>query len=936
MNNINNELKDVLSTLETFGENIKNNVDTLSKDINALESKIESDSKTSLDEIKSSLSSLKTKIESSVERFTSIEEFRDLEHSKLMIKYYSTIIFLKNDYMNDSLKITDRLNQAFQRYNKERNTFYITINGIMKDHISSTESLIKKCVSFILKSLDRYKDTLSKYSELFSSSFSEITKELQLVDSIFNKEVTSLNTRLKNIKDKYSLKVSSKDLLDINFTSSNSSLKSFENITIEYSKKRDKIINDFKANTAKDIERIEYLLLSVLDKTYSLSLDKDNILDLIKDDEYKDLSSELLKIDKHFSLDEFKDVVNQVFKTKNEKDYLFYKDELKNLELSYKKKLELYGYIKAESDEIVDKLNNESIAFYNEYANESILKDDYDEFYRYTKERINTLFEYKIKTLSLFKTINEITYNYEYEKSVIESSFMKEIRDSIIDLDYDINIIKNEAIVKTNERNTFMVELDSANKKSLYLLDYETEKIHIEKEYRLKKSFLKLAYELFKQEKDIALLDTRVELEKILSEYDAIKSTYEAIYVSQEQLLTKNKERVNMLDISNYDYALSFLKHRTLIAEEMIDLAIKEYTLRVDILNGTRNMAKDYLEKLVLPIIDTYLNDCKELNRIKNEKLEPIIDKLSKRPSGDATNGEVKKILDNYNEAIKALTDLLLNDKSIKYAKFESRNIDEAVINSIENAQIIRDQSLKRALEEIERANLEFESIIKSIDQKDIDFDMALEDYKLTYLTNKARLDNKLEKDSVPYLDKINDINNTYNNDDFIKRIDSIERDYEVRCNKLLDEYKKKTSSLPIINYVNYENELLLMNEKSKKEHDSSLLNSKEQFFIEKNTAYKMYLSNIKKLDIDYKKKAKDYESEINRFKLMILDMTNDMILMNKKSLVELKNTSYLKNIFVLEGIDNIEKEYKTNIKRINKEISKKYKNITIYDMKKR
>ena len=155
MNNINNELKDVLSTLETFGENIKNNVDTLSKDINALESKIESDSKTSLDEIKSSLSSLKTKIESSVERFTSIEEFRDLEHSKLMIKYYSTIIFLKNDYMNDSLKITDRLNQAFQRYNKERNTFYITINGIMKDHISSTESLIKKCVSFILKSLDR-------------------------------------------------------------------------------------------------------------------------------------------------------------------------------------------------------------------------------------------------------------------------------------------------------------------------------------------------------------------------------------------------------------------------------------------------------------------------------------------------------------------------------------------------------------------------------------------------------------------------------------------------------------------------------------------------------------------------------------------------------------------------------------------------------------
>ena len=60
------------------------------------------------------------------------------------------------------------------------------------------------------------------------------------------------------------------------------------------------------------------------------------------------------------------------------------------------------------------------------------------------------------------------------------------------------------------------------------------------------------------------------------------------------------------------------------------------------------------------------------------------------------------------------------------------------------------------------------------------------------------------------------------------------------------------------------------------------------------------------------------------------------MIMMNRKSLVELKNTSYLKNIFVLEGIDNIEKEYKTNIKKLNKEINKKYKNYSIYDMKKR
>ena len=261
----------------------------------------------------------------------------------------------------------------------------------------------------------------------------------------------------------------------------------------------------------------------------------------------------------------------------------------------------------------------------------------------------------------------------------------------------------------------------------------------------------------------------------------------------------------------------------------MIDLAIKEYTLRVDILNDTRNMTKGYLERLVLPVIDTYLNDCKELNRIKNEKLNPIVDKLSKRLSGDATNKEVKTILDNYNDAIKALTDLLLNDKSIKYAKFESKNIDEAVINSIENAQIVRDQSLKRALSEIDSANKEFESIVKSIDQKDIDFDMALEDYKLTYLTNKARLDKKLEYDSKPYLDKINEINTTYNNDDFIKRIDNIERDYEFRCNKLLDEYKKKSSLLPIVKNVNYEEELKMMNDKSVKEHDTSIINSKEQ-----------------------------------------------------------------------------------------------------------
>ena len=91
-------------------------------------------------------------------------------------------------------------------------------------------------------------------------------------------------------------------------------------------------------------------------------------------------------------------------------------------------------------------------------------------------------------------------------------------------------------------------------------------------------------------------------------------------------------------------------------------------------------------------------------------------------------------------------------------------------------------------------------------------------------------------------------------------------------------------------------------------------------------------MSDLKKESI---KKAKSYKLEVERFKGMELDMIDDISKMNSSSIKFLKKTSYIKNIFDLEELKEIEKSFKSNLKKINKEVDKKYKNISVYDFSK-
>jgi len=870
-----NNIDDVLELLKKSDEEILKNAESLFNDIKELKSNVESSSELGYKNIDNSLNTLKDFLEEKNYEIENNESLKNKKEFELNELYYQKIVNMKNDLFDYSIKQSDILQDSFNIFSNSKNKIFEEYKNILK----SSNTNVNEKFNNISKTIDEYNGFLSKsvndlesnfnkilvkYSNIFksiSSSFIDDYDKYIKIKNMYDEELNdSLNVIVNNELDDVNLKLDLKSIFD---------------------KRLVKLYDYYKTSLNKELQRLDFIYNKTnieLSKHINKLIKKN--LDIIKKLEEKEIY-ELINKDRNIS--KYVKEIN-INKSINFSEYLYslIKDAReKEYEDNKKKIFDKYNQILFDTNskkEIINLLSNENKYYFilqNKDLSEKLLLVYNDTFKDITLRKLNELQKLnnkEIKTIcDLYINKNELIYNLNN----ISNDFKKKLELKTNDLNNRLLLFKNSNI---NNLNNDLKSIDSINSKNEIFnnklkLDFECARINTK--YLIEKSNLKLAYDLSLIEKDISLVKPNFELKKIFDQYEALKKSYETLYESQKTLLEKSKERYELMDLSNIKYANSLIKNKTLISKQMIELSLKEYELKINVLNSVAESSKKYTKAQIDNINKYYLDRINDLNNLKDIEIKSIIDVL------DSNNQiKIEVIKSKYQKLQDDIQKMLDNDENIIFENDNIKILNETINKGFDDASIIKDKEINISNESLVKAKNNFDSILDSLKQTPIDYTSSFDQYEKTYNSIMKRITDKYDNESKEFKDKIYSINNSYNYKYYIDKFKELDDAHEKELNEAIQTYKKDKDIINnnIINDLNtltdnsLENEIVQKYNKIQNDSYNKLLKDNEVLKDNENLALNKNISLYNQ----------DYQSLLNRLEKVKYYNKNNLKLFKK------------------------------------------------------
>jgi len=867
-----NSIDETLDLLENSNNSILDNAKNLFDDIKNLNDKVKSSSSDTYKNIDLSLNSLKDFLDDKNYQIENNELLRETKELELNTSYYKTIVDMKNDLFNYSLKSSDELIDSFDNFINNKNELtnkYLNLFNLIFDNnnnlnlhiIDLTKKSNDNIINIISNTSTNYKIALNKY----------LTSSDNIISSFINKYDAYKN---EIIKDKNELS----DNLKIIFENSNIfNNGEYSDILSILNKKFLKYYDFYKSSVNKELEKLDatYNKESKIIKKHINKLVKDNLNNLkvnesldiestINNDEIIRKYASLIEITPEISLSEY------LFTTINEKrinNYIKDKQEIVNKYKSifneFENKQELFKFINNQ-DKYLLFLENKDLT-------EKLLSLYNNLYFKFINKRTNSLNSLFVDEINSIKELESLKALFIKDLNEIQINFNNNISN-------EINVYKNNvnnSLCKYNSLiNSSYNEIDyydNFNSKLNNLLNYKIESSSINTKYIIEKSNLKLSYDLSKIEKDLSLIKPNFELKKLIDSYESLKKTYETIYNSEKELLEKSKERNELLDLSNYRYAHSFIKNKTLISKEMIELAEKEYEIRLNILNSVLSSSKKFNKQQIDNINKIYLDKIDSLNNLKDIEIKSILDELD--------NKNIKEIDTIKNKYIKLQNDIeyhILNDPNIIYEKENIEIINESILEGIEKAGDLKEKTLKVTNDSLMKAKNNFDAIIDSLNNEPIDYNSSLESYSNTFIKCMNRINEKFNIESKPINEKIQRINDSYSLNEFYKKYNELDSKHKKELNTLKDVYLSNYQLLSCDN----ENNITEFNYEFIENNINNDNNSKIN---------EIYKNQLKDIQDKYKNSLKEHKEMIAKDGKLISSNLNKLNRYNKNNIKLLK-----------------------------------------------
>ena len=959
MADIDKNIDSVLELLLKRSDLEKENVLKLSKDVTTLEETIKEDTKKSYTLVKDSLTDLKDTIRSNNEKIENEDWNKVFEKANIKHKYFNTLLSIKNEFLNFSIDSNDDLLFNFDLYNNEKSELIRSIYSLIESRENISSTFYTNITNIIYNSIFKYHEILIKYQSIYSEYFFDIERRIKDLSKIYLDLFDSHHKEIQDISLKYQEKRDSitsllphfEDFLsddnnDIKEAIDNALTRSIEVLLNDYVLKKETLFSELKAKADNLILHIESNLLKTYSSSFNFELSKKELIETLIINTPKEkrdrISSLIMKISSSINIDEFENTVTEIYKNMFDEVYTEYLEKEKELEKEYieiSERLNASRYL-----EYFLTIKDKDAAFLeNALTIENVELSISDSYYNSIRDKIDKYFEYSLNEIKVISSLEKIKVLFNFNKNLITSSLNKEIKDVLLELKRDITI--EYETIKYNERyNEYIISNMIKDDRLLVAsLNYKMNYLRYNRIYFTKKFITKLAYELYKENYNMDTLDVKMKLDTLVSKYSSMLKTFDTLYNTQKELMERSKVRNELLNLSNYKYAYSLLEHRLLISDSLLEASKSEYNLRISILDDIRSSFKNHSDMEISRIVSIYMDDIKEITYLRETEIKSIQSEIkSLNPNDDKRiyNDKILKINNKYDLIMKKLQEMLQNDPVVFENLSENETLDKVTVEFINDAQIIRNESLKESLKSIQKSHESFDRLISSLDVQKIDYDLVLNNYKNLYLSEKKKIEDKLNKESSEYIKLLDEYNKQFNLDYYYKEFNEIDKE-QINTNKeLYNSYIAELEKIEKTQKISpYYEEILSSNsdniiENIKNDYENNLNKSTDDFFTNKEKLLSDRVNSTRKIDDGTIEESNLIMKNSLKLKDEYKNVLKDLKSNEKETIMSLKRIlKSVRKTYSFE-LGAIKDNYESRLKTLLKELNKKYKNIDIYTLK--
>ena len=802
----NQQLENLNKQMKEDNDNIKFvNDEIYTTTINEQINKIKNNLNLNLNELKSA---------KSIQKNNYNIEINNLEAS---IKKITSDINDNTSKLSNDSEYINRINTEFETLIKENNDKQDKAKLEETDRLTSELNIMKKEMETYNLLITNLNNSKKPYLEQLASNSSTVnTMDLLL-------KIQEIDNTLHNITN---------DKNKIN-TIINTNEEALNNINIKYNK----LVNEITLVYLEDLEKkkVEYNLNN---KQYAKNIEELNVVLVDNNNKLTELYANINKIDSSLIEEQKSIILNSDLLIKN-KEEEYNALRIKNIKESQQNILNKYNI---DSISLINNLKSvvSSIDIEEKTNTLSELTKEVDILESNINDNKLSLQEINKKILVIENDFNihnkkneEFNnLNIENSKKILEMHY-KELEADILHK-YDINIIKDITNNKTNEINEIndkiIVETNKLSLLNETLKDLNT--AHNNKTLLLENELVKLnnkmitAIEELNTNRDSIIKNNYNESISILTnEYNNKKNKlfleYKDIIEQNNNLIKKQQENNN--NIEEINNQLIELKSKNEISSAIIEVTNEQKQINLEYNTKLNNIKLD-IDKLEKEKETRYNNKLKELQIIEINKFEEdygsafdiidnenILNKENELLETKKNNIELKT--KTYNNQLFKLTEIYQEDTN-KYK--ELLNLELSKINDDFNLE--KNKQLLEYEKEYNRLNNKIQSV-------DIN---KIEDKYNKIITNENNIN----------ISKLKELDNNLNN---IKqdKLSELEKNF----NSKINEY-----------YINYEEELVLLNKKNnqlleenKLELENNLNNNKITLQNNKDTNTNLLVSNIEK-----------------------------------------------------------------------------------------
>jgi hypothetical protein len=499
------------------------------------------------------------------------------------------------------------------------------------------------------------------------------------------------------------------------------------------------------------------------------------------------------------------------------------------------------------------------------------------------EHKINVNFD--IKTLKLKQQINQVEAKlaYQSEKLMVEQDIelldtIKDLQMHFADHQYDSSLIMNSL---TKEK--YQIEkLEKA-------INHHME--HLVKESNLNRKFLSMITQILgssirmEESHNIKIVDAASEIKLALKEYDILALHFNTMYENEKRFLVMQSNRVSEESKINNEFILTTFSNQMRFAGEQMSLANDEYKLRVEAIMTAINEERNYYYE----IIDNRLKKYKEREKIISDEYQAklyhdsyLLTEATEKSYQKALEKQVAKNKLTYDNNISSIELEITQDQPIMDAKRRLRELDAHFEVALEDAKIIRDDTVKEMTDIYYDAENKYKALKPYLNDRvnplDPTFYNSLEKMKTRHNYKLKAAEVELEEATKALMDNYLKIffaeKPEINRELYISQIEQLEEERNV----YKEEYKNKLAKSELVYNSQIKNlESELKNIIHKVNTTKNQLNNRHQKSINQKLND---LENLERVfEVGSDKLASSYRSEV----LELTDEYNQSLVQNQK-----------------------------------------------------